>query len=349
MPIEFRCSQCTQLLRVPETAAGKSARCPKCQALMTVPSATAIVQSPGESAASIDPSVPRPPADTPPSDFGLPPSPALPPPADPFPNLQPLPPKPTSENPFAGVGGPPLKGPSDPNNPYASPAAAAYAYAPQYPTGGPRSGLPWETQPKSFGTWWETAKLCMMQPSYAFRIMWQYGGVGSPLLFGISGLAIGSFGQLLWNIPLVVIVSLAGNQGQGGPETAGLIGLQVGMQIGQAVAGVGFGAVALFIGAAIIHVCLMMVGGAKQGYETTFRVLAYSQGATAWLNAIPCGALVAVVWVFVQEIIGLAEAHEIPASKAALAIFLPVIVCLGICGIAVLAGVGVGAFSQFAK
>ena len=49
------------------------------------------------------------------------------------------------------------------------------------------------------------------------------------------------------------------------------------------------------------------------------------------------------------NIIGLAEAHEIPASKAALAVFLPVLVCLGICGIALLAGFGIGAFLQFAK
>src|SRR6476660_4516160 len=41
MPLEFRCTQCGQLLRVPDTAAGKQARCPKCQALMAVPFAAA--------------------------------------------------------------------------------------------------------------------------------------------------------------------------------------------------------------------------------------------------------------------------------------------------------------------
>src|SRR5262245_19772262 len=41
MPIEFRCSQCSQLLRVPDDSAGKNARCPKCQALMIVPGGTA--------------------------------------------------------------------------------------------------------------------------------------------------------------------------------------------------------------------------------------------------------------------------------------------------------------------
>ena len=45
MTIEFRCSQCNQLLRVPDTAAGKNARCPKCQALMLVP-ATSVAEPP---------------------------------------------------------------------------------------------------------------------------------------------------------------------------------------------------------------------------------------------------------------------------------------------------------------
>ena len=37
MAIEFRCSQCNQLLRVSDQSAGKSARCPKCQTVVPVP------------------------------------------------------------------------------------------------------------------------------------------------------------------------------------------------------------------------------------------------------------------------------------------------------------------------
>ena len=40
MAIEFRCSQCNQLLRVPDDSVGRSARCPKCQSLMQVPAAS---------------------------------------------------------------------------------------------------------------------------------------------------------------------------------------------------------------------------------------------------------------------------------------------------------------------
>ncbi|MEZ6116832.1 MAG: hypothetical protein R3C28_09700 [Pirellulaceae bacterium] len=40
MPIEFHCGACDQLLRVPDTAAGKQAKCPKCGEIVSVPSAS---------------------------------------------------------------------------------------------------------------------------------------------------------------------------------------------------------------------------------------------------------------------------------------------------------------------
>ena len=86
----------------------------------------------------------------------------------------------------------------------------------------------------------------------------------------------------------------------------------------------------LFIGAAIVHVCLMIVGGANQSYETTFRVLCYTVGSTYPLIIAPlCGGFIAGIWGLVLEIIGLARAHETDIGRAALAVFLPVIVCCG--------------------
>lgn len=37
MPIEFRCSQCQQMLRTPDEAVGQEARCPQCGALTPIP------------------------------------------------------------------------------------------------------------------------------------------------------------------------------------------------------------------------------------------------------------------------------------------------------------------------
>ena len=37
MPIEFRCTQCQQMLRTPDDTAGQDARCPQCGAISPVP------------------------------------------------------------------------------------------------------------------------------------------------------------------------------------------------------------------------------------------------------------------------------------------------------------------------
>src|SRR5437762_14239207 len=102
--------------------------------------------------------------------------------------------------------------------------------------------------------------------------------------------------------------------------------------------------IGLFIGAAIIHLCLMIVGGANQPFETTFRVLAFTQGATGVLQVIPiCGGVIAAVWGLVVNCIGLARAHETDTGRAVLAVFLPVIVCCG-GGLVLAMMVGFGAF-----
>jgi hypothetical protein len=208
--------------------------------------------------------------------------------------------------------------------------------------------LPWENQGQNFATWWETAKLCMNQPTYAFRIMRLSGGMGQPMMYAGMGLAIGFVGQMIWNIPLIVVMGLANQRGQ---DAAAFIGIQIVSSIVQGVIGVVAGAtIGLLIGTAIIHVCLMIVGGARQPFEATLRVLGYAQGATAWLNVIPIlGPLVLVVWVLVIEIIGVAQAHDIPTGKAALAVLLPIAFCfVALIGIVVLiaivAAAGAGAF-----
>lgn len=41
MAIEFRCTQCNNLLRTGDDTAGKQAQCPQCGAIGTVPSSAA--------------------------------------------------------------------------------------------------------------------------------------------------------------------------------------------------------------------------------------------------------------------------------------------------------------------
>jgi hypothetical protein len=91
-----------------------------------------------------------------------------------------------------------------------------------------------------------------------------------------------------------------------------------------------FVVIVLFIGSGIVHLCLMIVGGANQPFETTFRVFAFSQGSAGPLQIIPiCGGVISGVWALVCNCIGLARAHETDTGRAVLAVFLPVIVCCG--------------------
>jgi hypothetical protein len=101
MPIELLCPGCNQLLRVPDAAAGKAAKCPKCATVLTVPTA----------------------ADPPPSsDFGFGAS-------EPKPGNPGAFSAPRSQNPFsdptqgASYG---VRGPNQTLNPYASPTSVQH-------------------------------------------------------------------------------------------------------------------------------------------------------------------------------------------------------------------------------
>jgi hypothetical protein len=91
-----------------------------------------------------------------------------------------------------------------------------------------------------------------------------------------------------------------------------------------------FVVIGTFISSAILHVCLMIVGGAKQTFETTFRVVCFAEGSASPLLVIPfCGGLIAGIWKIVLYCIGLARAHETDTGRAVLAVVLPVVVCCG--------------------
>jgi hypothetical protein len=126
-----------------------------------------------------------------------------------------------------------------------------------------------------------------------------------------------------------------------------------------ALAGLGIGSIALvvllpvfiviglFIGSAIVHLCLMIVGGAYKSFETTFRVVAFSQGSTGPLQIIPvCGGLIAGVWALVVNCIGLARAHETSTGRAVLAVLLPLVVCCGAAILLLIMFGGIAALSQ---
>jgi hypothetical protein len=174
------------------------------------------------------------------------------------------------------------------------------------------------------GTWFETLGAILGGPGEAFRRMHVSGGLGRPIMYAMCGMGIGQIGPLLLQLAFLAIAAAAGAPIEG-------VAIQAGAQVVGAIIGTVLGAtIGCFMGAAIFHVCLMMVGGEKNGYEATFRVMAYSAGTFGAFQILPIiGPCVAFIWQIVVTIIGFAEAHETSGGKAALAYFIPLIACLG--------------------
>src|SRR5215475_7350967 len=212
--------------------------------------------------------------------------------------------------------------------------AAAPAASPVQPGAAPtstavaeRTGLPWEHRQERgfFNAFIETLTMVLTRPAEAFSVMKREGGLGEPLIYGLIGGCAGGIVSFLFSMGFQSIGlfadknnSLAAMAGMGIGSAAMIILLPLFIVIG------------LFIGSAIVHLCLMMVGGSNQSFETTFRVLAFSQGSTGPLQIIPlCGGVISGVWALVCNCIGLARAHETDTGRAVLAVFLPLIVCCG--------------------
>ena len=207
---------------------------------------------------------------------------------------------------------------------------------------GPRSGLPWDHRQERgfFNAFIETLVMVLTKPSEAFTAMKREGGFGEPLIYAIIGGWVGGIISFLFSLGLHSVGFFA--------DRHNAFTAMAGMGIGSAAIVILLPVlivICLFIGSAVVHLCLMIVGGANQSFETTFRVLAFSQGSTGPLQIIPiCGGLIAGVWALVCNCIGLARAHETDTGRAVLAVFLPLIVCCG--GVFTLAMFGVfGAWS----
>lgn len=212
-----------------------------------------------------------------------------------------------------------------------APAAAAV-------TGG---STPWENRDRLgfVNAFVETTKQVLLSPGEFFRRMPSSGGVGAPLGYGVltgsTGLIVGALYQLVFQS---VVTTWAGRLGEGGPleRLLPMMGQGLGFAV-QIFLGPLLVLVGLFVATAIVHVFLMLFGGARRGFETTFRVACYAE-ATALLQIVPlCGGLIAAVWWIVAAIIGLSEAHGTGKGAAAAAVLVPMLlVCCCCAGAAAL-------------
>ena len=85
--------------------------------------------------------------------------------------------------------------------------------------------------------------------------------------------------------------------------------------------------VMLFVWSALVHLFLVLLGGAHRGFAATLRVMCYAH-TTQLAVVIPgIGGVIGFFWRLILEIVGLSSAHKVEGWKAALAVILPLFLC----------------------
>jgi hypothetical protein len=195
---------------------------------------------------------------------------------------------------------------------------------------GPERGTPWDRRDQLgiIPAIFDTIKGVLFSPAEFYRAMPKTGGIGAPLAFGMIVGYLGLLVATIYNALTQTLVGSAFRDLEESPLARLAPFLEGGLGfVANAILGPFYVLIGLFVGAGIYHLVLMILGQARQGFETTFRVVCYGQ-ATAVFQVVPfCGGLVMAIWLIVVNIIGLSEAHGIGRGSAAIAVLAPVVLC----------------------
>jgi hypothetical protein len=224
-----------------------------------------------------------------------------------------------------------------PDLPPSQPTGPEWTPPPPPPSPPGAAPLPWE-QPgyPALEGLYETAKLFLLRPSEAFSRMSVAGDLGRPLIFAV---VLGWLGIIAGQVYQLLIPGMPWRYFPGmdrGMDFAVPVVVTIGTMILAPI----FILLGVFIWAAILHLFLLIAGGANNGFTATVRVVCYA-GTTQVLQIVPlCGGVITFLWSIALEIVGLAIAHRTTQGRAALAVLLPLALC---CACAAVIAVAFGA------
>jgi len=183
-----------------------------------------------------------------------------------------------------------------------------------------RSGSAWENRATNgFASGiYRTFKGVLFSPAAFFRRLTFNGGLREPLAFGLLMGAVGNMFSLFWPVMMISGGLFPFGGAVLGQLGAGLIFLIL------LVAVPIFVTLGMFIYSAILHLLLLVVRGGKNGFEATFRVVAYSQAAQMWELIPLIGSWIGGIWQLVIQVVGLHEIHGISYLRIIIAFLLPV-------------------------
>jgi len=186
---------------------------------------------------------------------------------------------------------------------------------------------PFESEEGFIGAFLKTTREALFSPTRFFKKVATGGGYWAPFIFAMISGIIGFGVVLLWQwlffsrmVP-PQIYSLI-------PYSLFLIFVIILIPF--------MIAFSILVGSGVTHLCLMIVGGNRKGFEATFRAISYSYSAQLFYIVPFIGNFVGGIYLLILTIIGIREGHAISTGKAVLAVFLPVIVVVGLVIISVL-------------
>jgi hypothetical protein len=184
-----------------------------------------------------------------------------------------------------------------------------------------RIAPPWERRPE-LGVWkgiHQTTRAVLFSPKDLFRTMAIKEGFGEPLAFGLLVGAIGTMVGFFWQFLLMSESLMSISQGY--LDQFSMPFVFIGLMVLSPI----YVILTILVTAAIIHLCLLVVRGGKNGFAATFRVICYSQ-ATQILAFVPIlGGMVGLVWQCFVQMIGLREIHETSYARIVIAFLIPLV------------------------
>lgn len=187
-------------------------------------------------------------------------------------------------------------------------------------------GFPWPPRPResALQALAETLRRSLFQPTQFFRALPPDAPLGPALLYylviGVLAAGIGLFWGSLFAVVApgdgVLAAMLGAGEGDWGWRVVEFLLSPLWLVL------------VLYVVAAIVHVALVIFGGARRGFGGSLRALAYAVGPQLLVIVPVVGYIAAAVWGLVLSVIGLREVHGTSTGRALAAVLAPLLLLL---------------------
>lgn len=186
--------------------------------------------------------------------------------------------------------------------------------------------IPWKRRQELgfFNALIETVKQVITQPQAFYKALTKDGDWASPIIYAIIVGWVGAFVGFIWSLMISPLPFLPAMRGREGLAALGMMG---GVGLAMVILYPIFYIIILFIWSGILYLIGLLLGDSEQGFEMTFKSVAYANTASL-ARVIPfCGGWISGIWALVLIIFGLKETHKTETWKAILTPLIPAFLC----------------------